>query len=174
MDDISYLVDCVHNILDVLNRVQGGHDGDFQLLVCKVDFLQRMLVNLDIDDVIIETIGRAHSLLVEIERNENSSGGYSASVQHDSRRGRPSYLISKEQLSYLIEQGFKLQEVATMLGISCIPLFMINHGSDILHVFFFISSDYSITAVKSPPFPVVCIGPWIKECAFNNYYCTDE
>ena len=57
MDDISYLVDCVHNILDVLNRVLGGHDGDFQLLVCKVDFLQRMLVNLDIDDVIIETIG---------------------------------------------------------------------------------------------------------------------
>ena len=117
MDDISYLVDCVHNILDVLTRVQGGHDGDFQL--CKVDFLQRMLVNLDIDDVIIETIGRAHSLLVEIERNENSSGGYSASVQHESRRGRPSYLISKEQLSYLIEQGFKLQEVATMLGVSC-------------------------------------------------------
>ena len=52
---------------------------------------------------------------------------------------------------------------------------MINHGSDILHVFFFISSDYSITAVKSPLFPVVCIGPWIKECAFNNYYYyTDE
>lgn len=119
MDDISYLVDCVHNILDVLNRVQGGHDGDFQLLVCKVDFLQSMLVNLDIDDVIIKTIGRAQSLLVEIERNENSSGGYSASVQHDSRRGRPSYLISKEQLSYLIERGFKLQEVSTMLGISC-------------------------------------------------------
>ena len=45
---------------------------------------------------------------------------------------------------------------------------MINHGSNILHVFFFISSDYSITAVKSPPFPVVCIGPWINECAFNN------
>ena len=119
MDDISYLVDCVHDIRDVLNRVQGEHDVDFQLLVCKVDFLQRMSVNLDIGDVITETIGRVHSLLVEIERNENSSGGYSASVQHDSRRGRPSYLIGKEQLSYLIEQGFKLQEVATMLGISC-------------------------------------------------------
>ena len=34
-------------------------------------------------------------------------------------RGRPSYVISKEQLSYLIEQGFKLQEIATMLDVSC-------------------------------------------------------
>ena len=111
------MLDCVHNILDILNRVQGvqnGH-GDFQLLVCKVDFLQRMLVNLDIDDFRTETIGRAHSysLLVKIERTENSYGGYSASVQQDGRRGRPSYVISKEQLSYLIEQGFKLQEIAT-------------------------------------------------------------
>lgn len=58
-------------------------------------------------------------MLVEIERTKNSCGGYSASIQHDGIRGRPSCLISKEQLSYLIEQGFKLQEVATMLGVSC-------------------------------------------------------
>ena len=64
-----------------------------------------MLVNLDIDDFITET-GRAHSLLVDIERTENYYGGYSASVQQDGRCGRPSYVISKEQLSYLIEQGF--------------------------------------------------------------------
>ena len=58
MDDISYLLDCVHNIFDVLNRVQGvrnGH-GDFQLRVCKVDF-----PHLHIDDVITETIGRAEA-----------------------------------------------------------------------------------------------------------------
>ena len=128
----------------------------FLQCICKVDFLQRILVNLDIDDFITETIGRAHSLLVEIERTENSYGGYSASMQEDGRRGRPSYLISKEQLSYLIEQGFKLQDVATMLGVSCrtvtrrmmsnglsvsgtctygnsyIPLFVINHGNESL------------------------------------------
>ena len=82
MDDLSYLLDCVQNILDVLNRVDGVHNGhgDFQLLICKVDFLQRMLVNLDIDDFVTETMGRAHSLLVEIGRTENSYGGYSASV----------------------------------------------------------------------------------------------
>ena len=51
-----------------LNRVEGVHNGhgDFRLLICKVDFLQRMLVNLDINDFITETIGRAHSLLVEL------------------------------------------------------------------------------------------------------------
>ena len=46
---------------------------------------------------------------------------------------------------------------------------MINHGSDIIRVFFFISSDYCITAVKSPFRPVVFIGSWMKECSFNNY-----
>ena len=41
MDDLSYLLDCVHDILDVLNRVEGVHSGhgDFQLLICKVDFI---------------------------------------------------------------------------------------------------------------------------------------
>lgn len=77
-------------------------------------------------------------------------------MQQDGRRGRPSYLISKEQLPYLIEQGFQLQDVATMLGVSCrtvkrrmmsyglsvsgtctygnsyIPLFMINHCNESL------------------------------------------
>ena len=50
--------------------------------VCKADFLQRMLVNLDIDDFITETIGssRAHSLLVEMERTENSYVSYSAQI----------------------------------------------------------------------------------------------
>ena len=58
MDDISYLLDCVHNILDILNNVQGVHNshGNVQLLVDKVDFLHGMLVNLDIDDFITETI----------------------------------------------------------------------------------------------------------------------
>lgn len=142
MDDISYLLDCVHNILDILNRVQGvqnGH-GDFQLLVCKVDFLQRMLVNLDIDDFITETIGRAHSLLVEIERTENSYGGYSASVQQDGRCGRPSYVISKEQLSYLTEQGFKLQEIATMLDVSCrtVKRRMMSYGLSVSGTYYYL------------------------------------
>ena len=156
MDDISYLLDCVHNILDVLNRVEGVHNGhgDVQLLVCKVDFLQRMLVNLDIDDVITETVGRARSLLVEIERTENSYGGYSASVQHDGGRGRPSYLISKEQLSYLIEQGFKLQEIGTMLGVSCrtVKRRMTSYGlsvSGTYHFFLYNSPRYSRILIGS-------------------------
>ncbi|PFX15295.1 Neuropilin-1 [Stylophora pistillata] len=51
--------------------VHNSH-GNVQLLVGKVDVLQRMLVNLDIDGFITETMGRAHSLLVEIERTEKS------------------------------------------------------------------------------------------------------
>ena len=46
---------------------------------------------------------------------------------------------------------------------------MINHGNYIIHVFVFISSDYSTIAVKSSFCPVVFTGPWIIKCFFNNY-----
>ena len=43
----------------------------------------------------------------------------------------------------------------------------------IIHVFVFISSDYSTIAVKSPFCTVVFIGPWIIKCFFFNNYDTD-
>jgi DNA-binding NarL/FixJ family response regulator len=78
------------------------------------------VVNLDIDDFITETIRRAYRLLLESKSSTQSSvgSGYSARVQRDGGRGRPSFVISKEQLSYLIEQGFKVEVIGTMLGVS--------------------------------------------------------
>ena len=71
-----------------------------------------MVVNLDVDDFITETIGRACRLLLKSKRNTKSSAGsgYRARVQHDGQRGRPLFAISKEQLCYL--------EIGTMLGVS--------------------------------------------------------
>ena len=71
-----------------------------------------MVVSLDVDDFITETIGRACRLLLKSKRNTKSSAGlgYRARVQHDGQRGRPLFAISKEQLCYL--------EIGTMLGVS--------------------------------------------------------
>ena len=86
----------------------------------KLDYVQRMVVNLDVDDFITETIGRACRLLLESKRNTKSSAGsgYRARVQHDGQRGRPLFAISKEQLYYLVDRGFKVEEIGTMLGVS--------------------------------------------------------
>ena len=68
-----------------------------------------MVVSLDVDDFITETIGRACRLLLKSKRNTKSSAGsgYRARVQHDGQRGRPLFAISKEQLCYLVDQGFR-------------------------------------------------------------------
>ena len=86
----------------------------------KFDYLQRIVVNLDVDDFITETIGRAYRLLLESKSSTKSStaSGYRAILQHDGERGRPSFVITKEQLGYLVDQGFKVKEIGTMLGVS--------------------------------------------------------
>jgi hypothetical protein len=57
--------------------------------------------------------GRAYSLMVETERvNQSESGDYGASVHRGGIRGRPSFDISKEQLLFFIEQGFKVKDIS--------------------------------------------------------------
>ena len=124
-DDISFLLQSVHHINMIISNIdrlinESNNQMDFGLVLDKLDYVQRMVVNLDVDDFITETIGRACRLLLESKRNTKSSAGsgYRARVQHDGQRGRPLFAISKEQLCYLVDQGFKVEEIGTMLGVS--------------------------------------------------------
>ncbi|KAJ7351150.1 hypothetical protein OS493_036353 [Desmophyllum pertusum] len=120
MDDISYLLVAVNDVLTVLDRFENTNNGerDLQLLLSKLDYLQRIAVNLDMDDFLSEMFGRAHSLMLEIERANQQSIGYRACAQGDERRGRPSFHITEEQLSFFIEQGFKVKDISSMLNVS--------------------------------------------------------
>ena len=53
-------------------------------------------------------------------KRSNQHGGYQASKQETERgrRGRPPFDISKEQLSYFIDNGFKIKNISSMLGVS--------------------------------------------------------
>ena len=44
--------------------------------------------------------------------------GYQAGFTLSCERGRPRYCISREQLSYLVEERFNREEIAKMLGVS--------------------------------------------------------
>lgn len=83
MDHISYLLKAVHDVVTVFDRLvnTGNGERDLQLQISKLDYLQRILVNLDIDDFETEMIGVAYSLIVETERvSQSECGGYRASV----------------------------------------------------------------------------------------------
>ena len=55
-------------------------ERDFQLMIGKVDYLRRIVVNLEIDDVVADFINEAYRSLLEIE-SSNQHGGYQASKQ---------------------------------------------------------------------------------------------
>ena len=77
--DISYLLEAVHDVIRVLDthRLLNTSNGErvFQLLMSKLDFLQRIVVNPDIDDLATEMIGMAYSLMVETENANQSQCG---------------------------------------------------------------------------------------------------
>ena len=89
-DDISLLLQSVHDIISNIDRLinESNNQMDFELVLDKLDYVQRMVVNLDVDDFITETIGRACRLLLESKRSTKSSAGsgYRARVQHDGQR----------------------------------------------------------------------------------------
>lgn len=120
MDDLSYLQNAVYDVLRDLERYEHSNgERDLQLMIGKVDYLRRIVVNLEIDDLVANFINEAYRSLLEMERS-NQHGGYQASKQETERgrRGRPPFDISKEQLSYFIDNGFKIKDISSMLGVS--------------------------------------------------------
>jgi len=102
--------------LESLNEV-SEMDG----LIMRLEYLNRSLANLDSPDTdeIMLLIGEAISCM---------SRDRSLSLEFDSvnfphrvstqRRGRPSFEIKQEQLSFLLEEGFKVPTIAQLFCVS--------------------------------------------------------
>ena len=92
---------------------------DFQALVFKLDYLRRLLVALNIDDSIVELVGQAYTMLLDLDRlnQEDVGAAPRASIVKNGRRGRPSFDV-KEELTYLLEQGFKVSDISKVVGVS--------------------------------------------------------
>ena len=71
-DDIPNLRAVVMDIVSAIDRFIGSRDPsiDFQPIVFKLDFLQRITVSLDVDDVVTELVGLAYSMLVEMDQRK--------------------------------------------------------------------------------------------------------
>ena len=123
MADRRYLLVAIHDVVRALDRFQSSCDEatDLQPVIFKLDYLQRLVVSLDIDDTVTELVGLACRKLSEIDDNRrlNFNTGYSSSLNMTGLRGRPSYDITEEQLSHLLEQGFKVRDISNILQVSC-------------------------------------------------------
>ncbi len=59
-----------------------------------------------------------YRMLVEIENNNFNRNRYGVMLHKDGQRGRPSFDISEEQLSFLLEKGFQVKDICNILGVS--------------------------------------------------------
>ena len=77
-----------------------------------------MLVNLDVDDFTLEIVDRAYNVLANCDRCSSSVHQSHPTRVLTGKRDRPSFNIRKRQVNYLLEQGFKVAEISSMLGVS--------------------------------------------------------
>ena len=68
-DNVNYLLDAVYSVINALDTVisSGDISTDFQILQLKRDYLQRLLVNLEVDDSIVEMVGQASKMLFDLD-----------------------------------------------------------------------------------------------------------
>ena len=90
----------------------------FPTIVFKLDFLERIAISLDVDELVTKLIGHAYRMLVEIDQRNHVNYAYQAPLNSRGKRGRPLYEISKEQLHVLLQQGFKVCDISKILWAS--------------------------------------------------------
>lgn len=78
-------------------------------------------MNLEVPDDVVNTMLRLHDTTKRIEARYNSHisahNGYQVSLDRTGRRGRPAFIITAEQLNFLLEQGFTVPVISVMLGV---------------------------------------------------------
>ena len=120
MESAAYLRDIIFDVINAIEVFEnsGDRSSDLQRSITKLDYVQRMAVNLEMDESIISLIGQAYRMLEQIDDNDSIQNTYRASLNEGQQRGRPSYNISEEQLSFLLEKGFQVKDISAILGVS--------------------------------------------------------
>ena len=116
------LQSAISAINDVVSRIDSLHEpSKIGSIILWLEFINRMLVNLEVPDDVVNTMLRLHEATKRIEARYNSHisahNGYQASLDRTGRRGRPGFIITAEQLTFLLEQGFTVPVISVMLGV---------------------------------------------------------
>ena len=118
MVDLGSALEMVNALVARLNRLMDALD--IGVVVLRLDFLHRMLVSLDVDQDVVDMIGTLYDNVSVLERSSaaasDTTEGYCPLCTWSGGHGRPSFDISKEHLFFLLEQGFKVKVVSSILG----------------------------------------------------------
>jgi AraC-like DNA-binding protein len=109
------IVGALNIIEDIISRLDSLGDTDcVEGMAIRFDVLKRFLVNIRIDDIICQNLNQF------VQRELYSAMNNSAFPEkvYTGCRGKPSYDIHEGQLNFLLEQGFKVSEVSSMMGVS--------------------------------------------------------
>ena len=120
MADLPSVVEAITDLITHIERFENSENGfEIGSIVLRLDYITRMLVNLEVPDEIVNTMRGLYESVVRLEANHNlvASDGYAAPVFCTGTRGRPSYEILREQLSFVLDQGFKVSQISVMLGV---------------------------------------------------------
>ncbi|CAB3995642.1 uncharacterized protein LOC110052565 [Paramuricea clavata] len=124
----------------------------------KLDYLQRLLVGLNVDDSVVAMVGQAYSVLNELDNaDEELEMRSTASTVRTGRCGRPSFDVKREQLVYLLEQGFKVSDISKIVGVCqrTVERRMSSFGLSVSGMYSNISDEqldeYVITASREHP-----------------------
>ena len=118
--DLPSVVEATNGLITRIEWFENSENG-FQIgsIVLRLDYITRMLVNLKVPDEIANTMRGSYESVVQLEANHNvvANDEYAAPISCTGTHGRPSHEIPREQLSFLLDQGFKVSQISVMLGV---------------------------------------------------------
>ena len=112
--------DIIQQTMETLDNPITSFEIDGVLL--RLDYLTRTLVNLNSNctptDDIVQLLGEAISYLRDMDVQSTACAFQLAPKVFSRGRGRPSFEIKEEQLSFLIDQGFQVPVIAKLFRVS--------------------------------------------------------
>ena len=108
-------------LLDVIRQLEAGdlHSNMIDALHFRLDWLHGLIIRYfdvyEIGEEVVHLIGTAHD---RIRNHPQPSGSPSPTRIFLRDRGRPRYLIPREQLEFSLERCFSVVDIASLLGVS--------------------------------------------------------
>lgn len=116
------LLNALNSVEDLIYRLDSLNDPDcVEGVSLRLAVLKRYLVNISIIYNILQLVDSAYRKVNQFEERYNALSDNAASCPskiYTGQRGKPSFNIKEEQVSFLLEQGFNVGEMSKMLGIS--------------------------------------------------------
>ena len=112
---VQYILSVIESAITSIDSLKNK--DNISSLVLRLDYLNRVIVGEGLPDPIVSSLGKVLFILreKEMEPDWEING---TDMESSRRRGRPSFDVKEEQLSFLVENDFKVPEISLMLGVS--------------------------------------------------------